>query len=187
MSLDDLLAPLSHVPLFAGLQMAQLMEIARRGEKLRYSPGDVLMRAGQPGDAAYLVLSGAVDRVGDSEPVAAERVAPGSLLAEMAMFVEHIHTATYVARERAYGLKLSRTSMHAVMVEDAVLIEHFQRRITEKVRRVAEELRQMENPSSAPAAPMSGTRPSQPAASPMPVPKAPTPAPRFVAAPRAWR
>jgi len=186
MSFDDLLAPLSHVPLFAGLQMAQLTEIARRGEKLRYLSGDVLMRAGQTGDAAYLVLSGGVDSVGSSEAGAAEHVPPGSLLAEMAMFVEHIHTTTYVARERAYCLKLTRVQMHAQMMEDPALIEHFQHRITERVRRLAEQLRRMESALSAPASVASSAKSLQSTVSATQAAKPAAP-PRFVAAPRAWR
>ena len=125
-------------------------------------------------------------RSGGAEAAASERVAPGSLLAEMAMFVEHTHTATYVARERAYCLKLTRTQMHAQMVEDPALIEHFQRRITEKVRRVAEDLRRMESAYSVPAPVANSAKALQPAASATQA-AASSAQPRFVAAPRAWR
>lgn len=181
MSVDDLLLPLSHVPLLAGLHMAQLGEMARRGEKLRYSAGDALMKTGQAGDGAFLILSGAVDRIGGSEAGMAERIAPGSLLAEMAMFVEHTYEATCVARERVYCLKLTRAAVHAQMLGDASLIEHFQRRITEKVRHVAEELRKMDAAAAAtPAKTAVAPPPQQPA-------KSEAQPQRFVAAPRAWR
>jgi CRP-like cAMP-binding protein len=144
------------------------------------------MRAGQTGDAAYVVLSGGVDSVGSSEAGAAEHVPPGSLLAEMAMFVEHIHTTTYVARERAYCLKLTRAQMHAQMMEDPALIEHFQHRITERVRRLAEQLRRMESALSAPASVASSAKSLQSTVSATQAAKPAAP-PRFVAAPRAWR
>jgi CRP-like cAMP-binding protein len=187
MSFDDLLAPLSHVPLLAGLQMAQLTELARRGEKLKYSPGDTLMKAGQPCDGAYLIIAGVVDRFADAEAAQAERIAPGTLLAEMAMLVEHTCAATHVARDRVYCLKLTRAAMHAQMLEDPALIEHFQRRITESVRRLAEQLRQMDSGLGG-AAEASGAKSAQPPHSPLST-QTPTSAPaaRFVAAPRAWR
>jgi signal-transduction protein with cAMP-binding, CBS, and nucleotidyltransferase domain len=180
MSFDDLLVPLSRVPLLAGLQLAQLSEMARRGEKLRYSPGDSLIKAGQAGDGAYLILAGTVDCIAGGNAAPGERIAVGSLIGEMAMFVEDAFSATHVARDRVLCLKLTRAGMHAQMLEDPALIEHFQRRIAERTRRLSEELRQLDNASAAAktAQHVQASKPHQAAAEP---PQ------RFVAAPRAWR
>lgn len=178
MATDDLVTPLSRVALFSGLTPLQLNELAERAEKLRFRPGDTLVKAGQAGDGAYLVLSGSVECLTGSDPSSAsERVEPGSLIGEMAMLIEHNYGSTFIARDRAYCLKLTRAAVHAQMLEDASLIEHFQRRITERLQHTRAELRRiddaLEQRQSAPPAVMQ----SASAASP----------PRFVPAARAWR
>jgi len=172
MSTDDFAAPLSHVALFAGLKPSQLADMAQRAEKFRYEPGETVIRAGQPGDGAYLLVSGRVDCLTGAP--APEPVEPGSLMGEMAMLIEHDYDATFVARERAFCLKLSRAEMHAQMLQDRSLIEHFQRRITERLARASEDLRRVDDALAAGA-----STSVQPTTAPEP--------PKFVAAARAWR
>ncbi len=177
MSTEHLIALLLRAPLFAGLTGAQLAEIARSAEQIGFMPGASVVKAGQPGDGAYLVVSGSVERLAGADRSAArERHGPGALIGEMAMLIEHNYTATFIATERVICLKLTRAAMHAHMRRDAALIEHFQRRITERLTRMSEELRQMESALAA--------REAKPAKSPAQV--APVPV-RFVAASRSWR
>ena len=58
MTMDGFVRPLLRHTLFAGLKPLQLSEIVHRAERLRFCPGDLLAKAGQPGDGAYLVVSG---------------------------------------------------------------------------------------------------------------------------------
>ena len=48
-----------------------------------------------------------------------ELIAPGSLIGEMAMLVEHDYGSTVVARDRVLCLKLMRAELYAQMQEDA--------------------------------------------------------------------
>jgi CRP-like cAMP-binding protein len=52
-------ALLGDVPLFAGLSKRQLRRVAGLGRTRRFEPGSLLIRAGDPGDAFYVVLDGA--------------------------------------------------------------------------------------------------------------------------------
>src|SRR6185436_8542068 len=54
MAIDRLVAPLLRVPLFAGLKPLQLTELARQAERVKFQRGDVITKAGEPGDGAYL-------------------------------------------------------------------------------------------------------------------------------------
>jgi CRP-like cAMP-binding protein len=145
MSMDKLVAPLLRVPLFVGLRPLQITELARQAERVKFSRGDVIIEAGRPGDAAFLIVSGAAGRIdppdssGEVEPIE-----PGSLVGEMAMLVEHVYRATVVACERVLCLKLTRAAVHAQMEEDAALARHFERRIRERLVSVAEDLRQID-------------------------------------------
>jgi CRP-like cAMP-binding protein len=141
MPIDTVVAPLLRVPLFAGLEPAQLSQIARHAERIRFRSGGVIIRAGEAGDAAYLIVSGRADRMPDAVSRVREPVEPGSLLGEMAMLVEHIYGATVVAADAVRCLKISRTAMHAQMRNDPTLAEHLQQRITQRLLGLAHELR----------------------------------------------
>src|SRR2546423_2776789 len=148
MAIDNTVELLLRLPLFGGLSPLQLAEIVRRAERVRFWPGDVLTKAGQPGDGAYLIVSGPAQRVAGPDIAAMavpEIVVPGSLIGELAMLVEHDYASTIVARDRVFCLKLIRTEMHAQMREDAALTEHFRDRMTERLLQTAEELRRIED------------------------------------------
>jgi CRP-like cAMP-binding protein len=146
MAMDDLMASLlQRLPIFAGLKALQLAEIVNGAERLRLWPGDHLTKAGQPGDGAYLIVSGPAHRLADPGRAAtSEPIMPGSLVGEMAMLVEHDYGSTVVARDRVFCLTLRRSARHAQMLEDATLAEHFHDRLTERLLDTAEELRRID-------------------------------------------
>jgi CRP-like cAMP-binding protein len=164
MAIDRLVAPLLRVPIFAGLRPLQITEIARQAERAKFRRGDVITRAGEPGDGAYLIVSGPADRlVRSGFASAAEPIEPGSLIGEMAMLVEHEYRATVIARDRVLCLKITRGAVRAQMLEDASLARHFERRLSERLTRVADDLRQIDSILAA-----CGSGASQPAAEQLP-------------------
>jgi CRP/FNR family cyclic AMP-dependent transcriptional regulator len=146
MAIDRLVAPLLRVPLFAGLKPLQLTELARQAERLKFRHGDVITKAGEPGDGAYLIVSGLAEHAEPSDPGAvAGPVEPGSLVGEMAMLVEHAYGATVIAHERVLCLKITRAAVRGQMLEDAALARHFERRISARLSRVADDLRRIDD------------------------------------------
>jgi CRP-like cAMP-binding protein/di/tricarboxylate transporter len=55
---DEPARVLSRVPLFAGLDRVSLAKLAAHLERVRFEPGEVVFREGDPGDAFYVVLHG---------------------------------------------------------------------------------------------------------------------------------
>jgi CRP-like cAMP-binding protein len=143
--MEKLVAPLMGVAAFTGLAPQQLTAIARHAQKLKFLGGDVITAAGAPGDGALVIVSGPAERQGDPSPAPAALLAPGSLIGEMAMFIAHDYGATVIARARVLCLKITRAAMLAQMREDPALREHFQRLITERLLKVAEELRAIDD------------------------------------------
>ena len=141
MTIDRVVAPLLRVPLFASATPVQMAEIARRAERLRFRAGDVITRAGQPGDGAFLIVSGAVGRIEHPGAAPSEAIEVGSVIGEMAMLIEHDYGSTIVARDRVLCLKITRAGLHAQMLEDHTLAEHLEQQITERLKRTAQELR----------------------------------------------
>ena len=143
MAIDKLVAPLMRVPLFATLKPLQLTELARHAERIAFRPGSTITTAGEPGDGAYLIVSGEAARVpnggGPSQPIE-----PGSLVGELAMLTEHVYGVTVVAQSRVNALKITRTGLHAQMRDDPRLTEHFTGLLTERLMQVAAEMRSID-------------------------------------------
>lgn len=164
MTPENLAAALLRLPIFAGIKPSQLAQITQTAERVKYLPGDVIVKAGQPGDAAYVVLTGAAQRVaGAAGSPATESIAPGSLIGEMAMLIEHDYTATVIARDRVFCLKVLRSALHAQMLADPTLAQHFHDRVTEQLKRTVEELRRIDKDFAAQPFPSKGASKLQPA------------------------
>jgi CRP-like cAMP-binding protein len=155
MSNDALVAPLLRVELFRGLKPAQLVELARRAERIVFKAGDTIVTEDQSGDSAYLIVSGLaqivadvghVDKAGSSTTITTATELPvveGSLIGEMAMLVDHDYAATVRATTHVRALRFSRVRMYGLMERDPSLAAHFTAKVTERLHLAAHELRQI--------------------------------------------
>jgi CRP-like cAMP-binding protein len=149
MSISVLARQLMSQEIFRGLTPLQLTEIVRQAERIVYHPGDTIVEAGTSGDAAVLIVAGDAVRFLELEDEPAiglntQGIAAGSLLSELAMLVEHEHGTTVVAHTTVRALRITRTGLHAQMLDDPDLAGHFVDRITERLHRVADELRRID-------------------------------------------
>ncbi len=146
MAIDAFVQPLLRVELFQGLKPLQITEIARRADRIVFRPGDVIVAEDTTGDAAILIVQGEAARVsGPGCRSEVEPVAPGSLVGEMAMLVDTVHSSTVVARSAVRALRISRAELHEQMAADPDLAEHFVSRITGRLGRLAAELRAIDS------------------------------------------
>ncbi len=149
MSISVLARQLMLQEIFRGLSPLQLTEIVRQSDRIVYAPGETIVEAGAAGDAAVLIVAGdAVRFLEDEEPSAglnAQAIGTGSLLSELAMLVEHVHGATVVAHTTVRALRITRAGLQAQMLDDPDLAGHFVDRITERLNRVADELRRIDH------------------------------------------
>jgi signal-transduction protein with cAMP-binding, CBS, and nucleotidyltransferase domain len=137
---------LQQVAIFRGLEPAQLEALARHTERIKFAAGDFITRTGEAGSGAYLLVSGVAECL--PEPGLAdapEVVPPGSFIGQLAMLIEHAYGSSVVARERAYCLKITRVGMQAQMVSDPALAQHFERHVTQHLRAVARQLREIDS------------------------------------------
>ena len=142
MAIDALVKPLLQIAIFRGLKPLQITEIARRAERIIYRPGETIIEEDCIGDAAVLIVSGDAVRVaGPDYKGSPERVGPGSLVGEMAMLVESMHSSTVIARGNVKALRLNRREMLLQMEQDPTLAEHFLDRISGRLKVLAEDLR----------------------------------------------
>ena len=145
MAIDQVLASLLRVPVFSGLKPLQITEIGRRAQRCAFGRGETIIEVGEPGDAAYLVLSGeAALKTGSSRWAPIEPVEPGSLLGELAMFVDHVYAATVVAQGWVDCLKLERSALHTQMREDPDLADRLAQVIRDRLTRTASQLQEID-------------------------------------------
>src|SRR5436305_377501 len=99
MQLKDEVELLRRVPLFAGVAPSKLKLLAFTSDRVSYRPGDVLFKQGDPGDAAYVVLSGTADIIvnagGADNKVAS--IETNSIVGEIAILCDVARTATVKA------------------------------------------------------------------------------------------
>jgi CRP-like cAMP-binding protein len=142
MAFDHIVASLARIPIFAELRPLQIGRIAQQAEHCWFRRGDAITRAGAPGDGAYLIVSGDVQRTPRAgSPTPPEAIAPGSLVGELAMLVEHIYGATIVADGPVNCLKLARTMLHDQMCADPDIAERLARVIRTRLQLTTAELR----------------------------------------------
>jgi CRP-like cAMP-binding protein len=141
MAIDQVIESLARVPIFSGLNLQQIAEIGRRAERRAFHDGEVIARAGEPGDGAYLILAGDAGcsgGPGGRGPLAP--LAPASLVGELAMFIEHAYGATVVARGWVDCLKLERATLARQMRDDPDIADRIAAVIRNRLSLVAAEL-----------------------------------------------
>lgn len=109
MTLSDDAATLAAVPLFQGVDPARLKLIAFTAERQTVQPGTVLVRQGDPGDAAFVVLSGTASVHVDTADGSALRIGEvqtGILFGEVALLADVPRTATVQAETEMVVLRL---------------------------------------------------------------------------------
>jgi CRP-like cAMP-binding protein len=120
MQINDEVEILRKVALFAGIEPAKLKLLAFTSERLRFAAGQNLMRQGEMGDTAYLILSGEADVLVDTGdgPVKVARVGRNSFVGEMAILRDQPRTATVTAVTELSTLKISKEGFFQ-LIEDS--------------------------------------------------------------------
>jgi len=119
MTLDQDIGLFSRVPLFAGLAAEPLKLIAFSAIRLELAPGHTLFRAGTKALSGFVVQEGRVElTTPDGEGRQSLGVyGPGSLLGEMALFVETRRPATATAIEQSAVIEIDRNLMKRMLAE----------------------------------------------------------------------
>jgi flavin reductase (DIM6/NTAB) family NADH-FMN oxidoreductase RutF len=101
---------------FSALPKALLDPLLARGEEVTFTDGETVMRLGEPADALYLVLEGAV-RV--ERPGRLTQIVPGELVGEIQVLAGGPRTANVHAEGSARLLRVPREAVIAALEADA--------------------------------------------------------------------
>jgi CRP-like cAMP-binding protein len=143
--LDLFAGHLAVLPLFRGLSPLQIAKIARRAERVAYSPGATIIEENAVGEAAILIVAGTAARVSGPELASrSEPVVVGSLLGEAAMLVETTYGSTVVARTAVRAVHITRDALQAQMMDDPALADRLVQNLAQRLTRFADELRRVD-------------------------------------------
>ncbi len=135
MALDDDVRNLARNSTLAELEPEALRLLAFSAETHILRAGDILFRRGDPADAGYIVLSGAIALTTKDDGSAAERiVGPQTLLGDLAMIADSKRQVTAVAREPSSVLKISRTLFHRILREFPQSAERLRRQMAKNLQ-----------------------------------------------------
>ena len=98
---------------FGSIPAKELAVLEAHSTSVNLSQGRVVVRQGDPGREAFLVISGALSVERDNEPVAV--VGPGALVGELALLHNEPRTATVIAASDAQVLALNRREFATVL------------------------------------------------------------------------
>ncbi|MBZ0209358.1 MAG: cyclic nucleotide-binding domain-containing protein [Hyphomicrobium sp.] len=136
---------LAVLPLLRGLSPLQVAAIARRAERVSYTPGAVIIEENGIAEAAILIIAGTAARVSGPELAArSEPVEPGSLLGEAAMLIETTYGSTVVARSPVRAVHITRDALHEQMLEDPDLADRLVQNLAKRLTAFADELRRVD-------------------------------------------
>ena len=130
--------PLLHrIPLFRGLPVEDLEALAQIAQRRRAERDTVLFFEGDPGDAAYIVLSGCVDLVLqdlDGNQLLLQQVPAGGYFGEMALLDEKARSATAIVAEDSDLITIPRDRFLAYLQERLTMMQHLLRLMSERLR-----------------------------------------------------
>jgi len=119
--------------LFGSPDPAVLAEIERDVEWTTLRSGEDLFRRGDPGDAAFVLISGRLRVVDDGERVLNE-VAPGETLGEMALLADETRSATVFAVRDSQLAKIPRAAFHRLIDRHPAVLRRITGLLVERLR-----------------------------------------------------
>ena len=144
MSLKQEYELLRRVPIFAEMDPPKLKLLAFMSERVGFDPGNVLMRQGDPGDAAYLIIDGHAEVVLETPagPIVVASPGPNEMVGEMAILTDMPRAATVRARERLITLRISKEPFMRMVREFPNMAISIMRELAQRVDTTNNQLRQ---------------------------------------------
>lgn len=131
------LTALERAPLFAGLDRGQLEQVLGCVQRVSFEAGQAIVERGDPGDAMYIIVSGAAEvDVGGRF----HRLEQGAFFGEMAVLAGKPREATVRAVERVEALRLPADGFQAFLLGNPQVAVGMLKSLVERLREVQDRL-----------------------------------------------
>jgi CRP-like cAMP-binding protein len=133
---------LRRVPLFSGIEPSRLKLLAYTSDVVTYHPDQVLVRAGDIGDAAYVIIQGdaEVSVATDKGDIPVARLRDGDFLGEIAILCDTPRTATVTARSEVKALRIRKEPFFELLKQFPEMAIEMMRLLAERLTRTTAEL-----------------------------------------------
>jgi cAMP-dependent protein kinase regulator len=111
-------SPVPALPLFSALEPPSLERLLRCLELHDHAAGDYLLREGEEGKEALVIVRGLVNVVRGSPPVLIATLGPGAIFGEMALVSNAPRAASAVAVEPVQAFGMSRKALEELAARD---------------------------------------------------------------------
>jgi len=144
MSLKEEVDILRNIPLFGKIEASKLKLLAFTSERLTYNADQVLFHQGDPGDAAYIILSGEADVVVDSPagPLVVAKLGRNAIVGEIAILCDVPRTATVKAKSELVTLRISKELFFKLITEFPQMGIEIMRVLADRLERTTHQLRE---------------------------------------------
>ncbi len=114
---------LARVPLFSGLSRSQLRSVAQLAEEVSYTAGRMIVRAGSPGVAFYVIVEGEakVLRGTIASARGTWRLGPGDFFGELALLDGRPRSASVVAETPLRTIRIERAPFRRLLKEQPAI------------------------------------------------------------------
>ncbi|MBY0613509.1 MAG: cyclic nucleotide-binding domain-containing protein [Beijerinckiaceae bacterium] len=130
------LRALRAVPIFNGLDLANLKLLAFTSEKVVFKQGDTLFSQGQESDVAYTIISGQADVLIETAdgPVVISSVGENQIIGEMGIITGEPRSATIVAKSEITALSIRKDVFTALLAEFPVMAMSVTRLVVKRLQ-----------------------------------------------------
>ncbi len=144
MSLQEEVELLRKVPLFAKIDPAKLKLLAFTSDRVTFAPGEVMMRQGEAGDFAYVMMSGEAEVTVElpDGPLSVATIREHELVGEIAMLCEGPRTATVTAVSEVVTLRISRDLFFRLIEEFPEIAIQIMRELARRLEVTTQRLRE---------------------------------------------
>lgn len=133
---------LRRVPLFSGIDPSRLRLLAYTSDVVTYEPGQVLVRMGDAGDAAYVIITGNADVTvpAPSGDITVAQLKDGDFFGEIAILCDTPRTATVTAKGELTALRIRKEPFFQLMYQFPEMAVEMTRLLAERLTRTTAEL-----------------------------------------------
>ncbi|HKK31594.1 MAG TPA: cyclic nucleotide-binding domain-containing protein [Alphaproteobacteria bacterium] len=142
MSLNEEVDVLRRVPLFQQIEPRRLKLLAFTSERLVFAPGEDIVVQGDPGDAAYIILSGEAEVLvmGDAGPIHVAQLGSNEVIGEIAILTGVPRTATVRATSELAALKIGKDTFFQLIAEIPQIGLEIMKELARRLERTTSEL-----------------------------------------------
>lgn len=144
MSLDQEVDILRKIPLFADVDPPKLKLMAFASERLTFKPGEAVVRQGDPGDAAYVIIAGTADVVvqTSSGPLTVASMQCNDIVGDIAILIDVPRTATVTATSELVTLKLTKELFYQLVTDFPEIAIQIMRVLATRLENTTAQLRE---------------------------------------------